>query len=115
MPDVVRTRLELVNEALGVLLNLPAGATFSDEDITTVDGYIDPMLAELAADEVVYLAEPDEIPAEWFLSLQGLLASRAGPRYGGARDLEGEERHKNTLRRLTANKATYEVQRAEYY
>jgi hypothetical protein len=115
MPDIVRTRLELVNEALGVLLNLPAGATFSDEDITTVDGYVDLMLAELTADEVVYLADTDEIPAEWFLSLQGLLASRAGPRYGGARDLASEELHKNTLRRLNSTKPTYETQKAEYF
>ena len=113
--DVVRTRLELVNEALGVLLNLPAGAAFSDEDIATVGGYVDPMLAELAADEVVYVADSDEIPAEWFLCLQGILASRAGPRYGSGRDLAGEERLKADLRRLSSSKPTYEVQKAVYY
>ena len=115
MADVVRTRLELINEALGVLLNLPAGASFSDEDIATVGGYVDPLLSELAADEVVYVADSNEIPAEWFLSLQGLLASRAGPRYGSGRDLEAEKRLKGDLRRLSSSKPTYEVQRAVYY
>lgn len=115
MVDVVRTRLELVNEALGVLLNLPAGAAFSNEDIVTVDGYVDPLFAELAADQVVYIADANEIPAEWFLCLQGLLASRAGPRYGSGRDLEGEKRLKADLRRLSASKPTYEVQTAEYF
>lgn len=113
--EATRTRLELINEALGVLLNLPAGAPFSDEDIATVGGYVDPLLFELAADEVVYIADSDEIPSEYFLSLQGLLASRAGPRYGSGRDLEAEKRLKADLRRLGASKPTYEVQRAEYY
>jgi hypothetical protein len=108
MTDITKTRIELVNEALGILTNLPSGTAFSDEDNATVDSYVDPVIAELAAEEVAYIDDADAIPSEIFLSLVAILASRCGPRYGQPRDADGEERNKRAIRKMVAGRPTYE-------
>jgi hypothetical protein len=82
MVATYKTRDELIEAALGELQILAAGQAATSEDSEVIDGFIDPMVAQLAARETVYIGDISEIPLEWFQPLSVILADMAKIRFG---------------------------------
>lgn len=82
MPALFKTRAELIEAALGELQIVGAGQSAGTEDSEALDGYVDTMVANLAAREIVYIGDISEIPLEWFQPLSIILADMAKIRFG---------------------------------
>jgi hypothetical protein len=74
---VTKTRIELGRGALTRLGKAVAGETIDDVSALAVDSLIDPLLANLRARSVIYIADADEIPDEAFDALRLRLAWNA--------------------------------------
>ena len=108
-----RTADQLVNEVAGILGKLTPGEALSDEDHTTIDNCIDPVLAEV--DDIVSVSR-DNIPERYFQTLARLVAVHAAPKYSNAPvDLAQVQIHEQRLRFLSVNGPTYQPVRAEYF
>lgn len=70
----IRSRRDLVLRTLDVLGVSAVGQSPAAEDIAAVDAQVDAVLGKLAGLEVVYVADADEIPAEFFNPLADILA-----------------------------------------
>ncbi len=110
-----KTLAELKVEAFGILTGMDPSQTPEVEDIDTIGQYVDPLFAQLAADQICLVQDQEEIPLEYFMPLARLLANVAGPRFGQAMNAEARIADENALRRLTGNKPTYETLRVVYY
>ena len=116
MADIVKTRTDLIRRALDHLGITATGQSVSAEDQASVDGAVDGVLAELAMREVVYVADSDAIPTEWFEALSLCLADAISPAYGAAGTLTalviapmtGAE---DRLRLMQRSRPTYQIQR----
>jgi hypothetical protein len=115
MSDITKTRTDLIERAASELGVLPSGQPLSDEDAATLGALVDPLLQQLALDEVAEVADSDAVPAEFFLPLARLLANEASPSFGVAYSLDAKLENERQLRRLTATRPTRERQKATYY
>jgi len=79
---MTKTRVDLGNAALERLKKLVAGETADSVTAQAIDDRIDPLVANLNARQVIYLADPDEIPDEMFDPLSLRLAWAAAGRFG---------------------------------
>jgi hypothetical protein len=84
MADVFKTRDQLIYRALKNLGQIEPGEAPAAEDYAAVDDLVDPLIATLAANDIYYVANPDEIDNEVYLPLARLLANVAGPDFGSA-------------------------------
>jgi hypothetical protein len=109
-----KTLTDLKTEALGILTGLDPSQDPATEDLEAIGQYVDPLVAQLAADEIVYITEVEEIPNEYFLPIARLLANVAGPRFGSPMNEDARKIDEAALRRLTAGKPTYEPLRVDY-
>jgi hypothetical protein len=82
MVDITKTRTQLKERAAKDLGIIEPGETLSTEDDETFDGLVDPLIAQLAADAIVYIQDSEAIEVELFLPLARLLANIAGPDFG---------------------------------
>lgn len=115
MVDTVKTRAQLVERA-GVNLGLvQPGEALSSEDFDTLDDLVDPVLAQLAAENIYYVGNSDEIDLEIFLPLASILANHAGPSFGSPINDAALFRDQNILRKLNSSDPTYQPQKAVYY
>jgi len=87
--DVFKTRRQLVDQALDNLGVLAAGQTPADEDVSKIDALIDPMIADLAARDIAYVADAGQpgpanggVEPAMFLWLAHILAYVATPPFG---------------------------------
>lgn len=115
MPDITRTRTDLIERAATELGVLPSGQPLSDEDAATIHALVDPLLRQLALDDVVDVADADAIPLEYFLPLSRLLANEASPSFGIAYGLDSKLENERQLRRLAATRPTRETLKGTYY
>lgn len=115
MTDIYKTRAQLIERALKSIGALEPGEAPSSEDYDTVDDLIDPLIAQLAEDEVINIQDPDQIELAVFLPLARLLANAAGPDFGSPINEDAKMRDENTLRRLAASEPTGEVLKTVYY
>ena len=78
-----KTRAELISEALTELFaDGGTGQAPDAEDQDAVDRKVDALIEELAARNIVTVADTDAIPAEWLGPLAELLANECAPRFG---------------------------------
>lgn len=115
MTDFFKTRAQLKERAakdLGVLL---PGEALSTEDNETLEGLIDPLMAQLSADNVVDVPDTEEIALEYFLPLASLLANMAGPDFGSPVNDDAKRRDEATLRRIVSTRPTYDVAEGSYF
>lgn len=110
-----KTRPELVSQALANLGALQAGQTPADEDASTIDGYVEGMLARLSAKGIVTVSDDSEIPTEWFNSLADILADDAALEFGAAKNPQKVLLAENELRIMTRGQPTREVLTSEYF
>lgn len=113
--DITKTRTEIVREAADKLNIVGTGQTLEAEYGEKIDNNIDPLFAQLAADDICLVVNDDLIPSEWFDALAGLLANVSAPVAGKDFDPNIKEYYELRLRRLTSSGPTYGVQEAEYF
>jgi hypothetical protein len=77
-----RTRPDLVNRVLKLTGVVSPGQPTDPEDYATVDNNLDSWLRKLAAGEIVYVADANNIPGAWFEDLAAILAGFAGVEFG---------------------------------
>ncbi len=107
MVDTVKTRTQLIHRALAAIGALEPGEAPSTEDYNTMDNLVDPLIGQLAADEIIYIQDSEEIPVEYFIPLANLLGNMAGPDFGSPVNDEAQKRDEGTLRRLASTRPTY--------
>lgn len=100
-----KTRAELVQTALEEIKVLAAGQSPSVEDSDKVERALEPLLAELAVREIIYIADSDAIP----LAVFNPLARRLGAEIAGAFGAQGPaiEDEEWRLSRIAAGRPTY--------
>lgn len=77
-----KSRQQFVDRALSVLGVVPSGQTPDDDDRLVVDDLVVPLLAQLDAEGVTTIDDPNAIPAAQFLPLSVLLAEMAMQEFG---------------------------------
>jgi len=85
-----KTRVDLGNAALERLKKLVAGETPDAVTAQAIDDRIDPLVANLNARQVMYLADANDIPDEMFDPLSLRLAWAAAGRFGVPLDQLGD-------------------------
>lgn len=112
---ITKTRNQLINKALENLHVIGTGQSAEADDHAKMDEVVDPLLEQLAVDEVVEIANPDEIPNAIFLPLAELLANAAASGFSQDYDPNKKMVFEAVIRRLTASRATGETLRTVYY
>lgn len=115
MVDTIKTRDQLKERAAKLLALIEPGEEMSTEDDATLDDLVDPLIAQLAADEIVYIADTEAIELEFYLPLARLLANVAGPDFGSPINEPAKMADEAELKRITSTRPTYEVQRGHYF
>lgn len=77
-----RTSSDLILEALANLGVLAAGQTVAPEDFAYIETRLDAIFRKLGALEIVYVADPNNIPGEWFLDLAAIVAGECAAKFG---------------------------------
>jgi hypothetical protein len=112
------TRRDLGVRALGLLGVTAAGQSPAAEDVQTIDGLIDPALAMLAADRVVYVGDADQIADELFLPVAICVADAAKTDFGITPEGDWPMKvadAKATLRRIASGRPTYATLTTQYF
>jgi hypothetical protein len=86
MPGAYRSTRELVNEALSNLGALANGQVADVDDVAYITANVDPVLRMLAALDVCYVPDPDNIPGELFVPLAAILAEQCAQKFGSSSD-----------------------------
>ena len=81
-----RTSRDLVSEAAANLGVLAAGKPLDPEDFNYINEKLDATFRKLAALEIVYVPDPNFIPAEWFSDLADILAGECATKFGSTAD-----------------------------
>lgn len=110
-----KTRNDLINRAAKLLALIEPGESPASEDYDSLDGLIDPLVEQLAADQIHYVGDPDAIDAAIFEPLARLLANMAGPDFGSPINEDARRRDEQTLRRMGSARPTYEVMKVDYF
>ena len=77
-----RTSSDLVLETLANLGVLAAGQTVAPEDFAYIETRLDSIFRKLGALEIVYVADPNNIPGEFFLDLASIVAGECAQKFG---------------------------------
>jgi len=111
---MAKTRTEIQFKVLAILTNGNVGVNPADEDTDNIDGYIDAVVDELAAD-TIYIADADALEEKLFLSFCELVANAAAHEYGGKHNPEAGQYWRNRLRVLTRPTPGYGPQETTDY
>jgi hypothetical protein len=82
MAGQYRTSTDLVTEALANLQVLSAGQPVDTEDFQYVNEKLDAIFRKLAALEIVYVADANNIPGAWFADLADIVAGECTSKFG---------------------------------
>lgn len=77
-----RTSADLVTEALSNLGVLSTGEALSPEDFNWVNEKLDSIFRQLAGLEIVFVADPQNIPGSWFAALADIVAGECASKFG---------------------------------
>jgi hypothetical protein len=81
-----RTSADLIKKALGKLGALAAGQSIEVEDYQTISDSLDSIFRLLSSLEIVYVADGDNIPPEWFLPLADIVAGECATDFSVTND-----------------------------
>lgn len=107
MVDITKTRDQLIHRAATNLGLVQPGEALSSEDDETLDNLVDPLIAQLQAEEIVYIDDSDAIDVTIFMPLASLLANHAGPSFGSPINDQAMARDRATLRLISSTRPTY--------
>src|ERR1700761_8772215 len=82
MAGQYRTSTDLVTEALANLQVLAAGQPVDPEDFNYINEKLDAIMRKLAALEIVYVADVNNIPGAWFADLADIVAGECSSKFG---------------------------------
>lgn len=109
-----KTADNLVYEVAGILGKAVVGEALGQIEYDTIDGNIDPVLAEISS--ITYVGDRDSIPDELFQTIARLVAIHSAAKFSNAPvDLVAVQQHEQRLRYLAARAVTYEPLRADYF
>jgi hypothetical protein len=109
-----KTADNLVYEVASLLGKAIAGEALGAVEYETIDGNIDPVLAEI--ENVVYVGDRDEIPAKYFQTIARLVAVHSAAKFANSPvDLDQVMRHENRLRYLASNSPSYQPLKTVYF
>ena len=121
------TATDLVTEALANLGVLSAGQTSAPEDFNYVNDRLDAIFRKLGALEIVYVADPSNIPGEFFLDLAAIVAGECATKFGASADFigplisaglgspPGSGTAAISLKIMNRGRPTYEAQRTDSF
>jgi hypothetical protein len=81
-----RTSQDLVNEVLAILGVLAPGQAVDPEDFDLVNNSLDSIFRKLAALEVCFVADANNIPGSWFRPLADIVAGEMATKFGARPD-----------------------------
>lgn len=110
-----RTRSDLRFKALSIIIGGDLGQAPSDEDATTLDNYIDDVVAELQTKGIVYVSDLDAIENDVFGTLAKLVANAAADEFGGASDPAKKRFYENEMRVIARQTPGYGPQQVDYF
>ncbi len=122
-----RSQSDLVTETLANLGVLAVGQPQDPDDTAYVLAKYDSVLRQLAALEIAYVADPNNVPGEWFASLADILAGECATKFGSNPDDYGKLKKQGlgippgtgaaamALKAMTRGKPTGERLRVEYF
>lgn len=113
---VSRTRNDLVYEALANIGVLQAGQTPAPEDFNFIDEKLQSIIDGLHAREIVFVADLNDIPNEWFDPLASIVADACKAKFGIDGDslqvlMADRQKAEIDLKVMTRGKPTFEPQR----
>lgn len=109
-----KTAEQLIYKAASILGKYVVGEALGSAEYETIDGCIDPVLAEI--ESIVYVGDRDDIPDVYFQTIARLVAVHAAAEFSNAPvDLALVEQHETRLHYLAGTSPTYEVSEGEYY
>lgn len=96
-----KTADNLVYEVASILGKAVAGESLGAVEYETIDGSIDPVLAEVEA--IAYIGDRDDIPDKYFQTIARLVAVHAAAKFANAPvDLSAVRDHESRLQYLAA-------------
>lgn len=111
----MRTRQDIQFKALAILTGGDVGTDPSAEDAAVLDGYIDDQVSELNADGTIYIADPDTLPDELFITFCKLVANAAADEFAGVSDENKAAQLRNRLRVIARQTPGYGPQESCYF
>lgn len=110
-----KTRQQIQFKALSILVGGDIGSAPSDEDATTLDGYIDSEVAEINADGTTYISDPDDLDDELFTTFCKLVANAAAEEFGGQSNEQNAQQWRNRIRVIKRQTPGYGPQETCYF
>lgn len=77
-----RTTSDLILQVLSDLNIISAGQSIDTEDYATVSNQLDSIIRKLAALEIIYIADPNNIPGAWFMDLAAIVSGEVASSFG---------------------------------
>lgn len=109
-----KTAENLVYEVASILGKSVVGEAPGQPEYDTIDGNIDPVLAEI--EEIVYVGDRDDIPNKYFQTIARLVAVHSSAKFSNAPVDQTEiTKHEARLRFLSAQNPTYQIAQGEYF
>lgn len=110
----IKTAEELVYEVAAILGKAVAGEALGQPEYDTIDGNIDPVLAEVEG--IVYVGDRDEIPNKYFQTIARLVAIHSASKFSNTPvDQAAITEHESRLRFLSASEPTYQPAQGNYF
>lgn len=111
---MAKTAENLVYEVAAILGKSVVGEALGQPEYDTIDGNIDPVLAEIQS--IVYVGDRDEIEDKYFQTIARLVAVHAAAKFSNAPvDLVEIAKHEQRLKYLAAAEPTYQVAQGSYF
>lgn len=110
-----KTRQQIQFKALSILVGGDIGNAPSDEDSSTLDGYIDDVVEEINGESVTYIDDPNALDDKLFVTFCKLVANAAAEEFGAASDETKATQWRNRIRKLCAQTPGYGPQQVEYF
>lgn len=109
-----KTADDLVYEVASILGKAVAGESLGQPEYDTIDGNIDPVLAEIEG--IVYVGDRNEIDDKYFQTIARLVAVHSAAKFSNAPiDQAGLTLLESRLRFLSASEPTYQPMAGEYF
>lgn len=111
---MTKTADDLVYEVASILGKAVAGESLGQPEYETIDGNIDPVLAEIQ--DIVYVGDRNEIEDKFFQTIARLVAVHSAAKFSNVPvDLATIAQHEQRLRYLAAQSPTYETSKVSYF
>lgn len=110
-----KTRQQIQFKVIAILTGGDIGESVSDEDATTIDGYIDSVVDEINEDGTTYIGDPNDLDDSLFLTFSKLVANAAAEEFGAKSDENAAQQWRNRIRAIKRQTPGYSPMEAEYF